>query len=114
MVSLVIAAGNKSPNGGKLVFHRYGSQYFLSEILCDQASMDVQVPASKTERRVGSSKQCLTQAARLSLLPGNGVTWSRRARSPKSPGLPAGSSVHFGVTQAKFAQNLIPFVAPGH
>jgi hypothetical protein len=50
-VSLVNGDSHKSPNGGKLMFHRYGSQYFLSEILCDQASMNLQVPTSKTEKR---------------------------------------------------------------
>jgi hypothetical protein len=42
---------NTSPNGGKLKFHRYGNQYFLSEILCEQANMNLQVPTSKTEQR---------------------------------------------------------------
>ena len=51
MLSLVNGDSNRSPNGGKLKFHRYGSQYFLSEILCDQASMNLQVPTSKTEKR---------------------------------------------------------------
>jgi hypothetical protein len=50
-VSLVNGDGNRSPNGGKLKFHRYGSQYFLSEILCDQADMNLRVPTSKTEER---------------------------------------------------------------
>jgi hypothetical protein len=49
-VSLVNGDGNKSPDGGKLKFHRYRSQYFLSEILCDQASMNLQLPQSKTEK----------------------------------------------------------------
>ncbi len=44
--------GARSPNGGKLIFHRYGDQYFLSEILCDWADMDVKVRPSKTEKRV--------------------------------------------------------------
>ena len=52
MVSLVNGDSNRSPNGGKLKFHRYGSQYFLSEILCDQADMNLQVPTSKTEKRI--------------------------------------------------------------
>ena len=43
---------HKAPNGGKLVFHRYGSQYFLSEVLCDSASLNVEVPRSKTEKRI--------------------------------------------------------------
>jgi hypothetical protein len=51
VLSLVNGDSNKSPNGGKLKFHRYGSQYFLSEILCDQAGMNLQVPTSKAEKR---------------------------------------------------------------
>ena len=50
-LSLVNGDSNRSPNGGKLEFHRYGSQYFLSEILCEQANMNLQVPTSKTEQR---------------------------------------------------------------
>jgi len=51
VLSLVNGDPNKSPNGGKLKFHRYGSQYFLTEILCDRANMNLQVPTSKTEKR---------------------------------------------------------------
>ena len=50
-VTLVNGDSHTSPNGGKLMFHRYGSQYFLSEILCDQANMNLQVPTSNTEKR---------------------------------------------------------------
>jgi hypothetical protein len=52
MMSLVDPDGNKAAGGGKLVFHKYGSQYFLSEILSDSANMNVRVPVSKTEKRV--------------------------------------------------------------
>lgn len=42
----------KSGGGGKLVFHKYaGDRYFLSEILCDAAEMNVQLFASKREKR---------------------------------------------------------------
>ncbi len=44
--------GNKSPNGGKLMFHKYGDQYFLSEVLCDWADMNVSFRPSKAEKRV--------------------------------------------------------------
>jgi hypothetical protein len=44
--------GKRSPNGGKLIFHKYGDQYFLSEILSDWATMNVSVPRSKAEKRV--------------------------------------------------------------
>lgn len=36
---------------GKLVFNRYGDQYFLSKILCSSASMNMQLPTSKLEKR---------------------------------------------------------------
>jgi hypothetical protein len=44
--------GARSPKGGKVMFHKYGDQYFLSEILCDWADMDVRVRPSKAEKRV--------------------------------------------------------------
>src|SRR5271156_5672420 len=50
-LSLVNQDSNKSPNGGKLLFHKYGGQYFLSEILCDRANMNVEIPRSTTEKR---------------------------------------------------------------
>lgn len=50
-VSLVNGDSKHSPNGGQLMFHRYGGQYFLSEILCDRANMNLQVPTSDTEKR---------------------------------------------------------------
>ena len=49
-LSLVHQDDNKSPNGGKLLFHKYGGQYFLSEILCDRADMNVELPTSKREK----------------------------------------------------------------
>ena len=50
-LSLVHQDDNKSPNEGKLLFHKYGGQYFLSEILCDRADMNVELPTSKREKR---------------------------------------------------------------
>jgi hypothetical protein len=49
--SLVNQDSAKSPNGGKLLFHKYGGRYFLSEVLCDEADMNVELPTSKTEKR---------------------------------------------------------------
>jgi hypothetical protein len=34
-----------------LVFHRYGSQYFLSEIRSEGASMNIRFPVTKAEKR---------------------------------------------------------------
>jgi hypothetical protein len=35
----------------KLVFHRYGNQYFLSEILCSDSSMNIHFATTKAEKR---------------------------------------------------------------
>lgn len=51
VLSLVSQSDHKAANGGKLLFHRYGDRYFLSEILCDQANLDVRIPTSKAEKR---------------------------------------------------------------
>jgi hypothetical protein len=48
--TLVSEDSGSSPDGGKLVFHRYGDQYFLSKILCDNADLHVAIPASKREK----------------------------------------------------------------
>jgi hypothetical protein len=50
-LSLVLPDSKKSRNGGKLVFNKYGDQYFLSEILCDSAEMNMAIPPSKLEKR---------------------------------------------------------------
>jgi hypothetical protein len=49
---LVNQDAKKSADGGKLIFHKYGGQYFLSEVLCDSASMNVELHPSKAEKRV--------------------------------------------------------------
>src|ERR1700753_962119 len=52
ILSLVHPDGNKSPKVGTLRFHKYGGQYFLSEILSEQAGMNVELSPSKAEKRV--------------------------------------------------------------
>ena len=36
---------------GKLIFTKYGNQYFLHEVLCGVVSMNVALPASKPEKQ---------------------------------------------------------------
>ena len=52
MGTTVLPDNRKSDNGGELVFTRYGNQFFLHEILCDYASMNVSLPTTRTEKRV--------------------------------------------------------------
>ena len=82
VLTIVDQDGNKSPNGGKLMFHRYGEP-----VLPERDSLRLgRIWTSRfllRRRRRGFScnKQCFTRAARLFLLPGNGVIWSSKARS---------------------------------
>ena len=52
VLTLVDRDGAKAQNPGKLMFHKYGNQYFLSEILCNWADMDVSVRPSRAEKTV--------------------------------------------------------------
>ena len=47
-----VYSDGKRPESGKLVFDKWGDQYFLREILCANADMSLQVPESKTETRI--------------------------------------------------------------
>jgi hypothetical protein len=62
LMTIVVPDSNTSSAANKLVFHRYGDQYFLSEVRCDSASMNVQLSTSKAEKR---AKTAQTQQAGL-------------------------------------------------
>jgi hypothetical protein len=51
-VSLVRATGEVVGSGGKLVFHRYGNQYFLRVVQIAYSESGMQLPTSKSERQV--------------------------------------------------------------
>jgi hypothetical protein len=42
---------NNPKRADKLVFHKYGNQYFLSEILCSDESMNIHFATTKAEKR---------------------------------------------------------------
>ena len=46
-----IQPDDPSTSGGKVVFTKYGNQYFLHEVLCSALSMNVALPTSKLEKR---------------------------------------------------------------
>ncbi len=53
-VSILSLAQSNQGNPGHdnmLVFHKYGNQYYLSEIRSEDASIDVRFPVSKAEKR---------------------------------------------------------------
>jgi hypothetical protein len=44
---------------GKLVFDKYGDQYFLAEILCPDAAVNVSFPSSKQKKRARTQGEVL-------------------------------------------------------
>ena len=50
MLSTTTSDGREAKTG-ELVFNKYGDQYFLHEILCTSANMNMAVPTSKQEKR---------------------------------------------------------------
>jgi hypothetical protein len=54
---------NETANGGKLVFDRFGDQYFLSEVICPAAAMSAALPKSKLEKKVQMQEAHLHSAS---------------------------------------------------
>lgn len=52
----------KESKVGKLVFHKYGDQYFLSEVVCSSADMSLEIPTSKLEKRARLQQASLRNA----------------------------------------------------
>lgn len=57
----------QSKNGNELIFARYGDRYFLREILCNSAAMNVSLPPTKSEKRA-RTQEALVQHPDLVLL----------------------------------------------
>jgi len=53
-------ADRQLASGGKLVFAKYGDQYFLHEVLCPAALINVDLPTSKLEQRARRQRASLT------------------------------------------------------
>lgn len=52
IMGLTLPDSSAARGDSKLVFNRYGDQYFLSKVLANEADMDLRIPTSKLERRV--------------------------------------------------------------
>ena len=61
-VSATYGADGSSPSQGILVFRKYGQQYFLHDVLCSEAHMNVEVPTSRLEKRARIQEAHLTSA----------------------------------------------------
>lgn len=66
LMSTTTPDGRQSKNG-VLVFTKYGDQYFLSEILCSEANMNMAVPPSKTEKRARQQEASIPNTSQVFL-----------------------------------------------
>ena len=57
----------QSENGDELIFARYGDRYFLREILCNSAAMNVSLPATKSEKRARHQEAAVQHSDRVLL-----------------------------------------------
>jgi hypothetical protein len=51
-MTLTFADDRRSYGLGKLIFAKYGKQYFLREVLCSDVSMNMEIPKSTREKQV--------------------------------------------------------------
>jgi len=58
-------SSHDSRQKAELVFNRYGNQYFLSEVLCETASINVTVPPSKLEKRARMQEAALHNTSQV-------------------------------------------------
>lgn len=65
ILSTATPNSKESKNGSKLVFDKYGDQYFLSEVLCPGTSMNVNLPTSKQEKRARVQEAMLPNASQV-------------------------------------------------
>ena len=54
-------ASSRHPSRAMLVFHRYGNQYFLSQIWGDGSTESVQIPESSAERELTKNSKYLAR-----------------------------------------------------
>ena len=56
-LALSMPAAEEKHKSNKLVFHKYGDQYFLCEIRSQESSLNVELPTSKQEKRARAETQ---------------------------------------------------------
>jgi hypothetical protein len=63
MTAMAIAQNDTQgvEKGGRLIFNKYASQYFLSEVRCPYAAVNVDLPPSKFEKRAQSEEASVSR-----------------------------------------------------
>ena len=60
-----VRSADKQSTNSVLVFQKYGSQYFLSEVLGPSSALNVAVPRSKREQRVRREEATLRENSQI-------------------------------------------------
>jgi len=55
----------KPTKGGELVFNHYGDKYFLTEVLCPNAGVSMQLPPSKMEKIARTNEAALATTSQV-------------------------------------------------
>jgi hypothetical protein len=58
-------AEDDSSRADKVIFNKYGDQYFLREVLCSTVHMNAEFPASKMEKKAQHQKASLNDPDRV-------------------------------------------------
>ena len=64
ILAMAYADGTQAKTG-KLVFDKWGDRYFLREILCANADMNLKLPVSKAEKRIASQEAVLPHDSQI-------------------------------------------------
>jgi hypothetical protein len=67
-ISLTFPVDGQSTGGGKVVFTRYGNQYFLHQVLFGNADMNDELPISRLEQRVRLQRAQLPKSETVAAL----------------------------------------------
>jgi hypothetical protein len=65
ILSSAFPNGRQSENSNKLVFQRYGDQYFLREILCESDALNMDLPVTKSEKRARMEEAKVQSASQV-------------------------------------------------
>lgn len=65
MLTTAISDAKQPASGGELVFNRYGDKYFLTEVLCPNAGVSMQLPPSKLEKRARINEASLPTSSQI-------------------------------------------------
>jgi hypothetical protein len=68
VLTLTYAADGSPSGDGKLIFTKYGNQYFLHDVLCSNLDMNVEIPTSRQEKQARIQQALLPRSETVAAL----------------------------------------------